>query len=58
MPDIRYNPCYVQLFSGLKGEKPAMMNFHSKKSKQILAIIIIVVLVIAMVIPALAYAFG
>lgn len=45
-------------FSGLKGEKPAMMNFHSKKSKQILAIVIIVVLVIAMVIPVLSYAFG
>lgn len=35
-----------------------MMNFHNKKSKQILAIVIIVVLVIAMVVPTMAYMFG
>ena len=35
-----------------------MMNFHNKKSKQILAIVIIVVLVIAMIVPTLAYMFG
>ena len=36
----------------------AMMNFHSKKSKQIIAVVIIVVLVIAMVVPTMAYMFG
>ena len=35
-----------------------MMNFHNKKSKQIVAIIIIVVLVIAMVVPTVAYMFA
>ena len=32
-----------------------MINFHNKKAKQILAIIIIVALVIAMVLPTLSY---
>jgi len=35
-----------------------MMNFHNKKSRQIVAIVIIVVLVIAMVVPTIAYMFG
>jgi len=35
-----------------------MMNFHNKKSRQIVAIVIIVVLVIAMVVPTMAYMFG
>ena len=34
-----------------------MMNFHSKKSKQVLAIVIIIALVIAMVIPIIITAF-
>lgn len=32
-----------------------MINFHNKKSKQIIAIIIILALVIAMVIPTISY---
>ncbi len=35
-----------------------MMNFHNKKSRQIVAIVIIAVLVIAMVVPTMAYMFG
>lgn len=31
-----------------------MMNFHSKKSKQILAIVIVIFLVLAMIIPTIS----
>ena len=34
-----------------------MMNLHSKKGKQVVAIVIVSILVIAMVVPFLAYLF-
>ena len=52
--EIIYNSCCVLLFK-TEGKRKHMINFHNKKSKQIIAIIIILALVIAMVIPTISY---
>ena len=36
-------------------EETAMMNFHNKKTKQVVSAIIIAILVLAMIIPTLMY---
>ena len=48
--DIIYN----YLTDDSDEEKP-MMNFHNKKTKQIVSAVIIAILVLAMVVPTLMY---